>query len=188
MPPSGRPRADARANRERLLAEADAVFREHGTDASLEAIAKRAGLATGTLYGHFRTRRALLSALMGDRNEALFTAGDALADEPPAVALRTWIDLTVVHAATYRGLAAHLADGTDDASSELHASCVRMAAITHTLVRRAADAGVIRPSTTAADLSMLITACAWAREHASPERAGRLIDQVLNGVFVPPHS
>ncbi|MFI1522769.1 helix-turn-helix domain-containing protein, partial [Kitasatospora cineracea] len=59
-----RPRADALRNRERLLAEADAVFREEGTGASLEGVARRAGVAIGTLYGHFPTRAALVAALL----------------------------------------------------------------------------------------------------------------------------
>ncbi|GAA2991941.1 TetR/AcrR family transcriptional regulator [Actinokineospora diospyrosa] len=179
-----RPRADARANRQRLLAEADAVFREQGTGASLEAIAKRAGLAIGTLYGHFPNRRALLGALMSERNEDLFTAAEALSAEPPEVALRTWISMTVTHAATYSGLATHLITGTDDVTSELHASCTQMAAIVDALVRRAVDAGVIRPTTTGADLHALTTACAWAREHSSPEQADRLIDLAFLGILV----
>ncbi|SER26104.1 TetR/AcrR family transcriptional regulator [Actinokineospora terrae] len=184
MPPSGRPRADARANRLRLLTEADAVFREQGTGASLEAIAKRAGVAIGTLYGHFPTRRALLSALMTERNEAVFAAGDALSAEPPDRALRTWIQLTVTHAATYSGLAALLADGTDDASSELHASCVRMTEIGDTLLRRAIDAGTIHPTTTSADLNTLTTACALAREHTTAEQADRLVAITFTGLLV----
>ncbi|WP_310708881.1 helix-turn-helix domain-containing protein [Nonomuraea sp. 3-1Str] len=55
-----RPRADARRNYERLLAEADAAFREGGVESSLESVARRAGVAIGTLYGHFPTRRALV--------------------------------------------------------------------------------------------------------------------------------
>ncbi|BCB82267.1 hypothetical protein Pflav_086770 [Phytohabitans flavus] len=68
-------RADARRNYERLLAEADAVFREHGTEASLEEIARRAGVAIGTLYAHFPTRHALLESLMRDRNDAVVAQG-----------------------------------------------------------------------------------------------------------------
>ncbi|MBM7774322.1 AcrR family transcriptional regulator [Actinokineospora baliensis] len=179
----GRPRADARANRARLLTEADVVFRAQGTGASLEAIAKRAGLAIGTLYGHFPTRRALLGALMADRNEALFAAAEALSDQPPAEALRTWLTLTVAHAATYSGLATHLAQGTDDVTSELHASCVQMDTLSDTLLHRAVEAGAIHP-TTSADLNTLTTACAWAREHTSPEQADRLLDLAFRGMLV----
>ncbi|MEV0231768.1 helix-turn-helix domain-containing protein [Nonomuraea sp. NPDC050786] len=78
MTTTRRPRADARRNYERLLAEADAAFRERGVDASLESIARRAGVAIGTLYGHFSSRRALVGALLRERNEALFELGDQL--------------------------------------------------------------------------------------------------------------
>ncbi|GAA4219947.1 hypothetical protein GCM10023075_04870 [Streptosporangium album] len=64
-------RADARRNYERLLTEAETAFTEQGTEVSLEYVARRAGVAVGTLYGHFPTRQALLEALMRDRIEAL---------------------------------------------------------------------------------------------------------------------
>jgi len=61
---SARPmRADARRNYERLLTEARAVFAEHGTDASLEEIARRSGVGIGTLYRHFPNRHAMMNAV-----------------------------------------------------------------------------------------------------------------------------
>ncbi|CAM5691902.1 hypothetical protein SANTM175S_07071 [Streptomyces antimycoticus] len=56
-------RADARRNYERLLAEARTAFTRHGTDASLEDIARRAGVGIGTLYRHFPNRTALMGAV-----------------------------------------------------------------------------------------------------------------------------
>ena len=103
---SRRPRADARRNSERLLAEADAAFREHGTQASLENIARRAGVAIGTLYAHFPNRLALVSALLRERHDALFGLGRRLLTDPPAEALAAWVRAVVAHAAAYRGLGA----------------------------------------------------------------------------------
>ncbi|RSN41892.1 TetR family transcriptional regulator [Amycolatopsis sp. WAC 04197] len=180
-----RPRADALRNRERLLAEADAVFREHGTDAPLESVARRAGVAIGTLYGHFPTRRALVGALLRERNEALFEAGDTLRDQAPGEALRRWVDLVVAHAATYRGLAAMLADGADDEASELYASCARMADIGERLITRAVTAGVVRADVTGADIFALMNAGAWTREHASAEQAARLVAYTIGGMLKP---
>lgn len=179
-----RPRSDARRNYDRLLAEADALFREQGTGASLEAIARRAGVAIGTLYGHFPNRRALVGALLRERNEALFEAGDALAAAPPEDALRRWVGLVVDHAATYQGLAAMLADGADDEASELHASCARMTGIGERIVRRAVDAGVVRADVTGADVFALMNAGAWTREHTSPEQAARLVTFTVDGLLV----
>ncbi|GAA3989428.1 TetR/AcrR family transcriptional regulator [Allokutzneria multivorans] len=185
---SRRPRADARRNHDRLLAEADAVFREQGTGASLEGIARRADVAVGTLYGHFPNRRALVGAVLRERNEALFDAGEALAGKAPEEALRQWVDLVVSHAATYRGLAELLADGIDDEASELHASCTRMADIGEQIVSRAIEAGTVRPDVTAADVFTLMNAGAWTREHASAEQAARLVSYTIDGLLVSDRS
>jgi AcrR family transcriptional regulator len=182
-PTGRRPRADARRNYDRLLAEADTVFREEGTGASLEGVARRAGVAIGTLYGHFPNRRALVGALLRERNEALFEAGEALSTMSPAAALRQWVDMVVAHAATYQGLATLLAGGVDDEASELHASCVRMADIGERLVARAIEDGVVRPDVTGADVFALVNAGAWTREHASAAQAARLVAFTIDGLL-----
>lgn len=178
-----KPRADARRNYERLLTEADAVFADQGTDASLEAIARRAGVAIGTLYGHFPNRRALVGALLRERNEELFEKGDELLTAPEAAtALRRWIDLVVTHAATYQGLTALLAGGGED---ELHDSCVRMTGIGERLVRRAKDAGEVRGDLTGEDVFTLMNAAAWTREHGTAGQADRLVDLTVSGFSSP---
>ncbi|WP_053731293.1 TetR/AcrR family transcriptional regulator [Nocardia sp. NRRL S-836] len=178
-----RPRADGRRNRENLLAAADAAFAELGTGASLEGIARRAGVAIGTLYGHFPHRRALVGALLAQRNEELFARGEALPATDPAGALRRWIDLVVAHAATYRGLAGLLAEGGDD---ELHDSCVRMTAIGQRLLDRAAEAGVVRAGVSGDDVFALVNAAAWTREHTGADQADRLVDLALHGLLSRP--
>ncbi|MFG2824891.1 TetR/AcrR family transcriptional regulator [Kitasatospora sp. NPDC048365] len=181
--PRRRPRADARRNRERLLAEADATFRSEGTGASLEAVARRAGVAIGTLYGHFPTRTALIAALLDERNQALFAHGDELTHHPdPAAALAEWIRSVVRHAAAYQGLAAQLASGAD----ELHDSCLRMTAIGDRLTDRARAAGALRGDTTGADVFTLMNAAAWTREHDTPAQADRLLDLTLAGILTSP--
>ncbi|WP_282204131.1 TetR/AcrR family transcriptional regulator [Kitasatospora fiedleri] len=175
-----RPRADARRNRERLLAEADAVFREEGTGASLERVARRAGVAIGTLYGHFPTRAALIAALLDARNQELFAHGDGLAEHPdPARALADWVRAVVRHAAAYQGLAATLAARSD----ELQDSCHRLTAIGDRLVDRARRAGALRGDTTGADVFTLMNAAAWAREHDTEDQADRLLDLALAGMI-----
>src|SRR5688572_25840113 len=76
------PRADARRNRDLLLAEARKAFAEHGTDASLRDIARRAGVGIGTLYRHYPTRDALLEAVLRDGFDALRQAADELSTAP----------------------------------------------------------------------------------------------------------
>jgi len=180
-----RPRADALRNAERLLAEADAVFRDRGTDASLEGIARRAGVAIGTLYAHFPNRRALVGALLRDRNDALFARGDELASlAEPAPALREWIEAVVAHAATYQGLAELLADGADDAASELHASCERLTAISDRLLDTARRTGAVHSDVTGADVFTLMNAAAWTRAHASAAQAARFLARSVDGLLV----
>jgi AcrR family transcriptional regulator len=180
QPRRRQPRADGRRNHERLLAEADSAFREQGTDAPLETIARQAGVAIGTLYGHFPTRRALVSALLRDE---LFHLGDRMLAEPSALrALTGWMRAVTRHAAAYRGLAAMLADGAANEQSELHESCLRMADFTEKLTARARDAGVIRRDVTAADVSALISAAAWTAEQTSAEGADRLLNLAAGGI------
>jgi len=180
------PRADAQRNRGRLLTEADSVFRERGTDAPLEAIARQADVAIGTLYGHFPTRRALVAALLHDRNDELFQLGDRLLAEPSALrTLTEWMRAVARHAAAYRGLAAMLTDGVANDRSELHDSCLRMAGFTEKLTARARHVGAIRRDITAADVSALIGAAAWTAERSSAEGAERLLNLAVNGIRAP---
>jgi AcrR family transcriptional regulator len=178
-----RPRADARRNYERLLAEADAAFREHGTEAPLEHIARQAGVAIGTLYGHFPNRRTLLGALLRDRHDALFALGDQLVSHPAAAeALAIWMRTVVTHAAAYRGLANVLVDGLDDEASELHAACKRMTAIGDRLVENAREADAIRADVRGADVFALMNAAAWVGEQVSQEQADRLLSFAMDGL------
>ncbi len=159
------------------------MFAANGSDAPLEYVARRAGVGVGTLYGHFPTRRALIAALLADRNETLFAHGDRLLDETvTAVTVDMWVRAVVEHAATYRGLAAALTESLDDDGSELHESCVRMNRIGEQLVGRAARSAAIDADVTAADVFTLISAAAWIREQTSPDQANRLIGICLGGM------
>ncbi|KUM76462.1 TetR/AcrR family transcriptional regulator [Streptomyces griseorubiginosus] len=102
-------RADARRNYERLLKVAAEAFAEHGEGASLDDIAKRAGVGSGTLYRHFPTRRALLEAAYVDRVEGLARRADELAERlPPGEALTEWLYELCVGTIQVRGLGALL--------------------------------------------------------------------------------
>ncbi|QMU68292.1 TetR/AcrR family transcriptional regulator [Streptacidiphilus sp. P02-A3a] len=181
--PTRRPRADAQRNREYLLAAADAAFREQGTGASLEGIARRAGVAIGTLYGHFPNRRALAAALLRERHAALFEHGSELAGPASgADALAGWMGAVAVHAAAYRGLATLLMESLDDEASELHEACGRMDGITQTLLTAARASGAVRDDVTAADVHALMNAAAWMREQVTEEQAAHLLDLLVNGL------
>ncbi|WP_329207880.1 TetR/AcrR family transcriptional regulator [Streptomyces sp. NBC_00683] len=178
-----RPRADAQRNHDRILAAADEVFREQGTGASLEKIARQAGVAIGTLYGHFPNRRALCAALLRERHTALFEFGDQLPRQGSALdALAKWMRAVTAHAAAYRGLATLLMESLDDEASELHEACGRMAAITEALLHAAREAGAVRDDVTAADVHALMNAAAWMREQVQEDMADHLLDLMVNGL------
>jgi len=97
-------RADARRNFDALLAAARDAFAEHGAGASLEDIARRAGVGIGTLYRNFPTRQDLFDAVYLGEVEELCVAADEVADLQPWEALTTWLRRFVGYAATKRAI------------------------------------------------------------------------------------
>src|SRR5580700_11303187 len=112
-----KPRTDAVRNRERVLEAAKAVFSAGGSDASLEAVAKRAGVGIGTLYRHFPTREALFEAVYRREVEQLTDLAEQLKSEAePVEALRRWLRSNVEFAATKKGMSAALALAVNSSS------------------------------------------------------------------------
>jgi AcrR family transcriptional regulator len=181
--PQRRMRADARRNYERLLAEAEVAFRERGTEASLEEIARRAGVSIGTLYGHFPTRQALLEAMLHERIDRLVATAEELLTHPsPGEALARWARATVAHMSPYRGLATSLLSGLKDENSALYRACQQMTAAGERLLDRARTAGLVRAEVGAADMFALINAAAWVREQVPAEQGDRLLAFMLDGL------
>ena len=115
------PRTDAVRNRERVLEAAKAVFSAGGPDASLEAVARHAGVGIGTLYRHFPTREALFEAVYRREVEQLAELAEQLkAETSPVEALRHWLRSNVEFVATKKGMSAALALAVNN-SSELTA-------------------------------------------------------------------
>src|SRR3954471_16540460 len=124
-------RADARRNYERLLDQARTAFAEFGVDASLDDIARRAGVSSGTLYRHFPTRLDLVEAVLAGQIVELAELGRDLLDADDAFeALRTWLRATITHGMTYRGLSAEVMNSalSSDLLSELHAQLFEVGA------------------------------------------------------------
>ncbi|MFB9522005.1 MULTISPECIES: TetR/AcrR family transcriptional regulator [Streptomyces] len=194
MPPHPTPprrpmRADARRNHAKLLAEARAAFAEHGTDASLEEVARRAGVGIGTLYRHFPTRHALLSAVFQDAVDELLTRAHELAESPddePCTALATWLRAIITHASEYRGLARALlaASGTTGGATALSSCSTPMREAGTTLLARAQQAGAVRGDVPIGDLMQLTNAIALAAEQSpdDPELADRLLSLAVRGL------
>ncbi|WP_137993721.1 TetR/AcrR family transcriptional regulator [Streptomyces vilmorinianum] len=178
-------RADARRNHERLLTEARAAFAEHGTDASLEDVARRAGVGIGTLYRHFPTRDALMNAVFQEALGALLQRGRELAEaDDPCPALVEWLRSLITHASEYRGLARALMSASQDESSALAPCSLPLRAAGEILLSRARDAGTVRDEVSTGDLMQLTNAIALAAEECpdDTELPDRLLELTLRGL------
>ncbi|MEW1895645.1 TetR/AcrR family transcriptional regulator [Streptomyces albidoflavus] len=178
-------RADARRNRERLLVEARRAFAAHGTDTSLEEIARRTGVGIGTLYRHFPHREALLSAVFADAvGELLERARVLLEAERPCAALVEWLRSLITHASEYQGLSGALMSASSGTGSELSRCSDPMRDAGAALLGRAQEAGVVRPDISIGDLLQLTNAIALAAEATpdEPELADRLLSLTLRGI------
>jgi AcrR family transcriptional regulator len=179
-------RADAQRNYARLLSAANAAFADHGADdASLEEIARRAGVGIGTLYRHFPTRQALLEAVYRDQVEALRArAEELLRTASPEDALAIWLRAMVDFGRTKRSLATALL-ATLDKESELLSSCgMVMRESATALLTRAQQAGAVRADASASDVLRLVHAISIAIERAPADdgQADRLLGLVLDGL------
>ncbi|MGW0335368.1 TetR/AcrR family transcriptional regulator [Streptomyces sp. NPDC003011] len=173
-------RADARRNYERLLKVAAQAFAEHGEGASLDDIAKRAGVGTGTLYRHFPTRQALLEAAYVDRVEAIAARADEIAAQlPPGEALVEWLAELGAGMIQVRGLKALLGSTVTDGGSAAATVCAgTMKAAVTRLVAAAQREGTLRADVEPMDVLRLAHGVATASELADPE--GKAIRRYLS--------
>ncbi|MFI6893838.1 TetR/AcrR family transcriptional regulator [Streptomyces sp. NPDC050256] len=179
-------RADARRNYARILAVAEEEVAAHGADASLENIARTAGVGSATVRRHFPGRQALLEAVFSERIDALVARATASAGAPDArAALLEWLGALTAYASSARGLAEALTlAGTDDPDHAPACCSAKLAGAADPLLQRAAQAGAVAPGVTAADLVTLVTGIVLATEHHQDPaaEANRLLDLTLRGV------
>ena len=184
--PERRLRADARRNAERVLEAARAVFAEFGADASLEEIARRAGVGIGTLYRHFPTRDALVEAVFRDMVDASSSRGEQLltADDPTD-ALACFLREQMRQSSTCRGLAAEaMIMMLDEQGCGASNACDALHEIGAKLLRRAQESGAVRADTDIDDLLRLVNAIGLATEDA-PDRerqSDRLFALIMQGL------
>ena len=183
-------RADAQRNYQRLVSAASAAFAHHGADdASLEEIARRAGVGIGTLYRHFPNRQALLEAVYRDQVEVLAGRAERLrgADDP-AAALQEWLRALVSFGRTKRSLTSALLTTLDKDSELLSACSCRIREAATSLLTRAQDAGAVRADASATDLLRLVHAISLAveRDPADRGQADRLLGLILDGLRSQP--
>jgi AcrR family transcriptional regulator len=182
-----RPRADAVRNRERLLEAAKAVFSAGGPDASLEAVARRAGVGIGTLYRHFPTREALFEAVYRREVQQLVELAEQLKSEAaPVDALRRWLRSNVELVATKKGMSAALALAVHG-SSELYAYAFdRLTKAVGALLKRAVAAGEIRADIGPEDLLRALVGMCYIHDQPGWQASVvRLVDVLVDGLCVP---
>ena len=187
LPAAGRPRkprADSVRNRDRVLAAAKAVFAEGGPAASLEGVARQAGVGIGTLYRHFPTRQTLFEAVYRREVEQLVELAETIEkDLPPLQALARWMHANVEFVATKKGMSAALAIAVH-ASSDLTAySMDRLDRALGTLLQRAVDAKEIRGDISPEDILRTVVGLCYT--HDKPGWQGnvhRLLDVFVAGM------
>ena len=178
-------RADAQRNYDKLLEAAREAFAEDGTAATLDDIARRAGVGIATLYRHFPTRQHLLEAVYVDEVQAIARSAADLAELPPWEALDTWLHQYVGYAATKRALAEELLAYIDTDAEVFQACRVAVVGAGDMLLERAQKAGVARPDTTFSDVGRIVAGLAAIRG-TEPEQMERMLDIVLDGLRYSP--
>jgi len=181
---SGRkPRTDAQRNRSRILEVAKQAFTRSGANASLDDIAKEAGIGAGTLYRHFPTRDALIEAVYRTEVEKLAAAERRFAETmPPAEALRAWMLLFVDYIAAKHIIAPALNTFVGGPSKLYEGSRAQIQGAIHALVKRAIKSGDIRRDLEPFDLLRAIIGVSNVASTPDwQQSAKRLVDILIIG-------
>ena len=179
-----KPRADAIRNRERVLEAAKAVFSAGGAEASLEAVAREAGVGIGTLYRHFPTREALFEAVYRREVQQLADLAEQLKQEAkPIDALRQWMRSIVKFVATKKGMSAALTLAVDKNSKLFSSSADRLARTVGGLLDRAIAAGEIRDDISPEDLLRAVVGMCYMHDQPGWQTSvSRLVDVFVDGL------
>jgi AcrR family transcriptional regulator len=155
---AGRPlRADARRNYDRIVAAARTVFARDGAGASLDAVAREAGVGVGTLYRHFPKRIDIVEAVYRtDVEELVQTAERVVAELEPEPAVVEFLDAFVQYARSKRTLLTELREAFDQNPDLRSHSRDRIETAMELVIGRAQRAGVVRPDVASADLLQLL--------------------------------
>jgi AcrR family transcriptional regulator len=176
-------RADARRNYERIVATARDVFLEHGVDAPLDDVVKRAQVGAGTLYRHFPTREVLIEAVYREEIETLSARARALAEElSPEDALREWMRAQMRFHVERADLASALKAAIDEDAETFRYCKTLLREAVGVLLTAARDAGVVRADLEAVDLLRLGHGIGASGKYADDAGKERLLSIVLDGI------
>ncbi|MET9496043.1 helix-turn-helix domain-containing protein [Streptomyces sp. NPDC006552] len=183
--PAARPaRADARRNREKLLAAARTVFSSTHESASLEAVAREAGVGIGTLYRHFPTREALVEALYAAELDAVVDSAPALlAALPPEAALRAWLERYAAFLAAKRGMSETLRAGWASGSIATPVTRERITATLATFLDAGQQTGTLRADLEPEEVTMMLLGTFLSTQAVNrPEKTARLLGLVVDAL------
>jgi AcrR family transcriptional regulator len=178
-------RADAMRNYERLVTAARVVFSQQGGGASMEAIAKEAGVGVGTLYRHFPKRIDVVEAVYReDVDELVSVAESAVAELEPWPALTAWLEAFVRYAIGKRRFLTELHEAFEKNPDLRIASRERIEGAIDIVLARAQDAGVVRTDLDGPDLMQLLGSMCMSAT-LTPEQSERLLVMIEDGLRPP---
>lgn len=181
----GRPqRADARRNRDRLLESAVRAFTRDGLEATLDAVAKDAGVGIGTLYRHFPTRESLVEAAYRNELTKLCESVAELGESLPADrAMREWLNRFTDYMGAKRGMAEVLRALIASGGNPYAHSRDRLLEAITTLLRAGTESGALRPDVDPGDILASLSGISLITSQPDQrEQAGRLLDLLMDGL------
>jgi AcrR family transcriptional regulator len=180
-------RADARRNYDKVMAAARDAFAEGGEATSLEEIARRAGVGIGTLYRNFPNRQALIEAVYVGEVEEVCRSASELVDLEPWEALNAWFERLLGYMATKRALAAELFNYVDHDASLFKSCRTTLFGAGEPLLKRAQEAGVVRPDVTIAEVIQMVMGIAKLPA-GDPRQIENILGVALDGLRYKPSS
>ena len=177
-------RADARRNRDRLVAVATSAFAATDATVPLEDIAREAGVGIGTLYRHFPTREALVEAVYATELDEIARSAAVLLEQlPPDAALRAWMGRYAQFVELKRGLADILRAGWAAGRIATSTTRERVTGAIATILTAGAESGVFRADTDPDDITALLLGAFLSTAHnSSTDQIERLLDLVLDAL------
>jgi AcrR family transcriptional regulator len=182
-------RADARANRGRILDVAEQVFGQDGESASTEEVARQAGVGIGTVFRHFPTKAALLEAVLVRRFDRLREQAESLLDAAdPGEAFRGLFGHLVADAAPKIAITEALLDAGGSRDGEAGRASDRLTQAVGALLGRAQQAGAVRGDAELPEVYALLVGVAQAatRANLDEDAKARLVAIIFDGLTPGP--